>query len=50
MAGGLNATRVALRLHCEIAATPWCDPAAITARAAGGSVKHAAAVAAVVGS
>lgn len=45
----LNATRLSLQLYCNTSATPWCQPAAIQQQRRAGAVKHAAAVAAVVG-
>jgi hypothetical protein len=45
----LNSTRLSLALHCNVTATPWCQPGAIGSRKAP-SIKHAAAVHAVVGS
>lgn len=45
----LNATRVSLRLHCNVTATPWCQPSVIGHRQAP-PVRHAAAVHALGGS
>jgi hypothetical protein len=45
----LNATKISLQLYCNTTATPWCQPAAIQQQRRAGAVKHAAAVAAVVG-
>ena len=45
----LNATKLSLQLYCNTTATPWCEPAAIQQQRRAGAVKHAAAVAAVVG-
>lgn len=44
----LNATKISLQLHCNVTATPWCQPAAIGKRQAP-PVRHAAAVHAVSG-
>lgn len=44
----LNATKISLQLHCNVTATPWCQPGAIGKRQAP-LVRHAAAVHAVSG-
>ena len=44
----LNATKITLQLHCNMTATPWCQPEAIGKRQAP-PVRHAAAVHAVSG-
>ena len=45
----LNATKISLQLYCNTTATPWCPAAAIQQQPRAGAVRHAAAVAAVVG-